>query len=702
MPHPPSHAASTNRLATESSPYLLQHAHNPVDWYPWGPEALERARREDKPIFLSIGYAACHWCHVMERESFENAEIARVMNRHFVCIKVDREERPDLDEIYMAAVQLLTGRGGWPMSVFLLPDLRPFFGGTYFPPEDRPGMPGFTSLLLKVAAAFQHHRAQMTTSAAQLAEAIGEAAGFQGGPGEAGHELVAGACEHLLAAFDPEHGGFGGAPKFPPSMELNLLLRRRHATADSRYLHVVERTLEGMAQGGMYDQIGGGFCRYSTDERWLVPHFEKMLYDNALLSRTYLAAFQATGKPFYAQIARETFEYVLRDLGQPGGGFASSEDADSEGEEGKFYVWTPNEVEQVLGREEGELACAWWDITRDGNFEGKNIPNVPVALAEFARGRKAEPAAVAQRLAAARAQLLTARGRRVRPGLDDKVLTSWNALMIQSLAQGAQVLGEPRWLDAAARAARFLFDQAMVGGRLRVTWRAGAAKLNAYLDEYAFLAAACLDLFEASFETAWLERAQALMRTTIEHFWDDADGTFFFTSDDHEKLIARTKAPYDGVIPSGNSEAARTLLRLAALTGDAEARARAERVLRRFTGSMAASARGFANMLGVLDFARSETLEVALVGGRGEAGMEALVRALFARYLPNKVVAWVEPGAADAAARAGQVPWLAETGRVQGKPAAYVCVGSVCRLPVTDAEEFGRGLAAAVQQHSKR
>ncbi|MBI3270656.1 MAG: thioredoxin domain-containing protein [Planctomycetes bacterium] len=684
----------TNRLVRETSPYLLQHAHNPVDWYAWGPDALEAAKKADKPIFLSIGYSACHWCHVMERESFENEETAALMNRHFINVKVDREERPDLDEIYMGAVQLLTGRGGWPMSVFLLPDLRPFFGGTYFPPRDGMGMPGFPTVLEQIARAFKARRLELGQSAEKIVEAVRDMCAIQGEPGAVDASLLDRACEGLVKGFDREHGGFGHAPKFPPSMELNLLLRRHRRGRDARYLEVVETTLDRMARGGMYDQVGGGFCRYSTDERWLVPHFEKMLYDNSLLARTYLAAWQATGKPFYARVARETLDYVLRDMSRAGGGFFSAEDADSEGVEGKFYVWEPAEVLSLLGDEDGRLFCEFYDITREGNFEEKNIPNVPTPIEEFARARKLDAETLVARLDAGRAKLLTARARRVRPGLDDKLLTSWNALMVRSMAAGWQILGDRRYLDAAIATSRFLLDTLLKDGRLLVTWRAGQAKLNAYLDDYAFLLAALLDLYESTFDRVWLDEALRLNRTVLERFWDAKEGGFFFTSDDHETLLARTKAPYDGVIPSGNSEMAMNLLRLSLLTGDADLRERAGRILSLFHESMASSPRGFANMLCALDFFLGPTTEVALAGPAGSAEVEGFLRAIHGRYLPNRVLALTDPGDPGAADLERTVPLLAGKRLADGKPAAYVCTASTCSLPVTSVEKLAEQLEA--------
>ncbi len=678
----------TNRLIHETSPYLRQHAHNPVDWYPWGPEAIERSRKEDKPIFLSIGYSACHWCHVMEHESFEDEETGNLLNENFVSIKVDREERPDLDEIYMSAVQMMTGSGGWPMSVFLTPDLKPFYGGTYFPPEDRWGRPGFKSVLRRIIEVFKGQRPEVERSARGLTEMIAGHAGIPGLPGDVDLALLQEACAILKRQFDSKFGGFGHAPKFPPSMELNLLLRRARVTKDAEMTRIVEVTLDRMARGGMYDQIGGGFCRYSTDEKWLVPHFEKMLYDNALLSRTYLAAYQATGKPFYARIARETFEYILRDMTHPRGGFYSSEDADSEGVEGKFYVWKPAEVLAVLGPEDGELFCAFYDITEHGNWEETSIPNVPVPLEEFAKTRGLDASALQDRLEAACARMLAVRAKRIRPGLDDKILTAWNALMIQSMVQGAQILGERRYLDAAKAAGTFVRENLRKGDRLLVTWRDGTAKLNAYLDDYAFLTAAYLDLYEATFDLAWLEEARRLAALTHEHFLDEKEGGYFFVSDDHEALIVRTKAPYDGVIPSGNSEYARNLLRLSVLTGETALRDRAAELIRKFKGPMEGSPRGFANMLCVVDFLLGSPKEIAIVGSPADPGTAELLVEVHRAYLPNKVIAGFDPAAASAKGIGAKIPLLDGKGLIDGKPAAYVCENYTCRKPVHRAEDL--------------
>src|SRR5438445_638126 len=559
MPKPP------NRLVDATSPYLLQHAHNPVHWFPWGEEALARAREEGKPIFLSIGYSACHWCHVMERESFEDEAVAELMNRHFVSIKVDREERPDLDDIYMAATLAMNqGQGGWPMTVFLTPDQEPFFAGTYFPPEDRGGRPGFSTVLKRIAELWEKDRDSVKEQGAQLADYLRENAKAAPG-GEVGEDALRQAAQQLGREFDARRGGFGPAPKFPPSAGLSLLLRIHRRFGDEHAQEMVRKTLDAMARGGIYDQVGGGFARYSTDARWLVPHFEKMLYDNAQLARVYLEGFQATGEGLYRRVATETLDYVLREMTDPAGGFYSATDADSEGEEGKFFVWTPAEVREALGPEGEELArrfCAYYDVTEGGNWEGRSIPNAPRALDDVARELGIAPAELEGSLGDARARLYEARKRRVPPGLDDKVLTAWNGLMISALAEGFRALGDQRYLEAARRAADFLLGalRRPDGGLLR-TWRRGRAHLDAYLEDYAFFAEALVDLYEAGGAPKYLEEAASLADRIRKDFAAE-EGGFFSTGRGHESLIVRPREGHDGAIPSANAAAAMALARL--------------------------------------------------------------------------------------------------------------------------------------------
>ncbi len=592
---------TANRLIHETSPYLRQHAHNPVDWYPWGEEALRRARDEDKPIFLSIGYAACHWCHVMERESFEDPAIARQMNESFVNIKVDREERPDLDDTYMTAVQLLTGAGGWPMSVWLTPDLKPFYGGTYFPPQDRWGRAGFPAVLAQLASAWRNRRAEVEQAANQMADAIRQAQAVRAGRGSLSRDLVGRAVSALEARFDRRWGGFGSAPKFPPSMGLALLLRCYHREQEPAFLQMVTGTLDGMARGGMYDQVGGGFHRYSTDERWLVPHFEKMLYDNALLVPAYLEAYQVTGAEEYRRIVGETLEWVRREMTHPDGGFFSTLDADSEGVEGKFYVWTPGRVLQMLGADDGTLFNRIYDITARGNFEGESIPHLDRPIEEWADELQEPADALHARLSAMRARLREARAQRVWPAKDDKILTGWNGLMITAFARAAQALGNPEYAGAARRAAEFVLSHLRRDGRLLHTFRDGTAKLPAYLDDYSFLARGLLDLHAATGEDRWLREARALVTEMVDLFWDDQAGAFFFTARDQEAPIARGKNPYDGAIPSGNSIAVMALLRLVELGEDSGLEARCERTLLAFRDLMERAPDGFHAMLLGLD-----------------------------------------------------------------------------------------------------
>jgi len=548
-----------NHLANETSPYLLQHVNNPVDWHPWGPEALALSKKLNKPIFLSIGYSACHWCHVMEHESFENEAIAKSLNEKFVCIKVDREERPDLDQIYMNAVQMMTGRGGWPMSVFLTPDLKPFFSGTYWPPKRSRGMPGFDEVIAGVSNAWETNREAVVDTADKLTKELGKI-DQQGGDGTLTEGLIAGAFQHFRNTFDSTHGGFGGAPKFPSPMGLQLLLRYWHRKRDRQALNMVKVTLDRMAAGGIYDHLGGGFARYSVDARWLVPHFEKMLYDNAQLAATYVEAYQATGEENYARVVRETLDYTLRDMTDPAGGFYSTEDADSEGVEGKFYVWTPTQLREVLGDAAAATFAKVYDVTDHGNFEHANILNLPKSIDQQATALGHDIDELRKELADSREKLFAAREPRIHPAKDDKVIVAWNGLMIDTMARAGAVLGEQRYIDAAVKAADFLLNTLRrADGRLLHTWRNGQAKLDAYLDDYANLANGLVSLYEATFEGRHLDAAIALMQTVIDHFADSKGGGFYYTADDHEQLIVRSKDFTDNAVPSGNAMAATVL-----------------------------------------------------------------------------------------------------------------------------------------------
>ncbi len=690
------HAPHTNRLAHETSPYLLQHAHNPVDWYPWGPEAIARAKVEDKPIFLSIGYSACHWCHVMERESFENDAIAAVLNEHYVSIKVDREERPDLDEIYMTAVQAMTGSGGWPMSVFLTQDLKPFYGGTYFPPDERFGRPGFKTLLTRIAEAWDTRRAELVDSAGKLSEHIsGLLTSTLEQSGSLSADLIAKAARDLAGSYDAEDGGFGGAPKFPSAPSIQLLLREHARTGDAHTLEMATHTLDRMAQGGLYDQIGGGFARYSVDGQWLVPHFEKMLYDNAQLAEVYVEAWQATGNAFYRRVAQETLDYVLRDLRDVRGAFHSSEDADSEGQEGKFYVWGMGEVVQVLGEADAKIAAAWYALSQGGNFDsheayhrGMNVLHTPRPAAEVAAELGLSPKTLEAKRREIDRKLFDARAKRIRPGLDDKVLTSWNALMITAFARGAQAFGEPRYAQAAAEAANFILRDMTRDGALLHTHRAGESRGAAYLDDYAFLAAALIDLYETDFDVRWLHEADRLVAQMIEKFWDDERAGFYFTSTEHTDLLVRTRASQDGATPSGASVAASALLRLAKYRDKPEYYDRAQALLEAQHRYLVEAPRAFLKMMIAADLFMYPPKEIAVVGPKDDPATRALLAVLRGRFLPNKIVAWYDPGAAGAAEIGKAVPLLEGKSLVKGAPAAYVCENFACKQPVTIPEEL--------------
>ena len=676
--------AHPNRLVHETSPYLRQHACNPVDWFPWGDEALQRARNCDLPILLSIGYSACHWCHVMERESFEDERIARLMNEYFVNIKVDREERPDLDEIYMGAVQAMTGSGGWPMTVFLTPDLRPFYGGTYYPPEDRYGRPGFPRILEAVQQHYRTHRDQVETRATELTTELVRNADRAVDRGQVGEEVLDQAFAQLCSSFDHDHGGFGQAPKFPASASVSLLLRHWRRTGRTEALDMAVVTLRKMARGGLYDHLGGGFHRYSTDERWLVPHFEKMLYDNALLTWAYLEAYQATGDPFLRRVVQETLGYVQREMAQPGGGFYATQDADSEGEEGRFFVWEPGEVEAVLGREAARLFMRYYDVTPEGNFEGgKSILHAGAelpALAAFMGVGEEEYETV---LTQGRTRLLAVRQQRVPPGRDEKILVSWNGLMISAMARAYQVVGDESWLRAATQAADFVLDRMVRHGELLHTYKDGQARLAAYQDDYASLANGLLDLYEADFQPRWLAEARRWTGRMVDRFWDQQTGGFFLTEAGAADLILRPKNYFDGATPSGNSLGALALLRLAALTGDDAYRQRANQVFRACGEVLRRAPTGCAQMLCALDLFRSEVCQIAVVGP--VAQRRPLLDAVHGSFLPGKVVAAADP-ADDWGEAVALVPLLA--GKESAAPPAvhaYVCRGGRCSPPADSA-----------------
>ncbi len=668
-----------NRLAHESSPYLLQHANNPVDWYPWGAEALGRSKSEDKPIFLSIGYSACHWCHVMEHESFENPEIAARLNANFIPVKVDREERPDLDQIYMHAVQLMTGRGGWPMSVFLTPGLQPFFGGTYWPPRSGRGMPGFDQVLDAVLEAWRDRRDRAIEQAAELTEHLQTVSSAPAVEGQLRPELLTGAAAALERTFDHQYGGFGGAPKFPHPMDLRLLLRVWRRTDRAGVLQMVTHTLDKMAAGGMYDQLGGGFHRYSVDARWLVPHFEKMLYDNALLCVAYLEAFTATDLEEYVTVAREICEYVLREMTDPAGGFYSTQDADSEGEEGKFFVWTPAELVEVLGPEAAKTFGYVYDVTELGNFEGHNILNRAKTIDQCAKLLSRDVADLTRELAESRAKLLAARESRVHPGLDDKVLVGWNGLMIDALAQGAIVLNEPRYLAAATKAAEFITRELMPGGKLLHTWRRGTAKQDAFLDDYASLAVALVSLYEAGFDEKWIDVAVQLCETMLARFGDPQAGGFFYTAEDHESLISRPRELYDNATPSASSLATTALVKLAKLTGRQDFADAAAGSLEIAAGVMQRAPQAAGQMLIAYDFDLGPTPEIVLLASQDSPQTPEILSDLRRRFVPNKIVALRAPGVSGSP---HLEPLFAGKQSTSEEPTAWICENFTCQAPL--------------------
>ncbi|MQF48971.1 thioredoxin domain-containing protein [SAR202 cluster bacterium AC-647-N09_OGT_505m] len=671
----------SNRLINETSPYLVQHANNPVDWYPWGEEALQRARVEDKPIFLSIGYSACHWCHVMERESFEDPNIAQLMNQSFINIKVDREERPDLDSIYMLAVQAMTGRGGWPLSIFLTPEIAPFYGGTYFPPQGHHGMPGFIQVLGAVAEAYRTRRDDIEHSVERITTAIMGATRPVPITEPLTADILSTAYEGLKGDFDPENGGFGTAPKFPQPMILEFLLRFHHRTRDPQALSMVETTLNHMARGGIYDHLGGGFHRYSTDPSWLVPHFEKMLYDNALLSRLYLHAYQATGNPSYGSIAQETLDYVLREMKDPQGGFYSAQDADSEGEEGKSFVWTPNEIEKVLGPHEASVLQRYFGVTHEGNFEGQNILSRSQDIAEIAYDLNLEPGEMLAIVERGKAALLKARSRRVSPATDTKVLASWNGLMLYSLARGAAILHREDYLQAAIANASFILQNMRHGQRLLRTYTDGQAKLKGYLEDYAFLVDGLLALYEATFDFYWLKEAQTLAQHMMDLFWDEGEGVFYDTGLDHEALLIRPRDIGDNAMPCGGSMASDVLLRLSVFTGDSIYAKRAASAFKSVQGFMGRAPQAVGHWLGALDFYFSSPQEIAVIGPREDEATKALLECIYGSYLPNKVLAGYNPLDANSHS---DIPLLEDKDMRDGTPTVFVCQNYVCQQPVTE------------------
>ncbi len=683
-----------NHLAGQTSPYLLQHLYNPVDWYAWSDQALNKARREDKPIFLSIGYAACHWCHVMERESFENPEIAAILNRDFVPIKVDREERPDLDEIYMHAVQLMVGQGGWPLNMFLTPALEPFMGGTYFPPEDRYGRVGFPAVLARIGQVWKESRDDINRSAAEMTQRLRQigTAGIDGSSSSPiGQAELAGAAAEFTARFDARWGGFGPAPKFPADGGLALLLSESDRTKECAPAEIVTRSLDRMASGGMYDQIGGGFARYSVDERWLVPHFEKMLYNQALLVPVYLNAWRVTGSPLYRRVVEETLDFVRNEMTDREGGFYASLDADSEGVEGKFYVWTQAEIEDVLGPDDGRFFGGVYGVTPEGNFESHNVLNLlGGTLAEQAAASGTDEQSLVERLAPLKKRLMDRRADRVRPGTDDKILTSWNGLMIGAYAQAFQALGRKEDLAAAVGAAEFVLARLRRDGRLFVSYRDGRAHLNGYLDDYAFLARGLLDLYEAGFETRYLVESGALAETVLRHFEDADHGGFFFISDDHETLLSRNRSLHDGALPSGAGVAVELLLRLASHLDRPDFREAAERTLSAYRPLVARAPSAYAALLTAATRTVNPPVEVGIRGELDDPATAALLATVRRPYRGAPAIQVAADGA-DPGPRA----ILREKSSTEGRATAYVCRDYACQAPTDDPQELARQLGDA-------
>jgi uncharacterized protein YyaL (SSP411 family) len=680
-----------NRLTNESSPYLLQHAHNPVDWYPWGPEAFEKARRENKPIFLSIGYSTCHWCHVMAHESFEHPEVAKLMNEVFVSIKVDREERPDIDNVYMGSCQMMTGGGGWPLNIIMTPDKKPFFAATYIPREDRFGLIGMLELIPRIRELWTTQQGEALTLSNRIATALQQTS--QDAPGEELHEATLELTyEQLAKRFDEQHAGFGSAPKFPTPHNLLFLLRYWKRSGNKRALEMVEETLQAMQRGGIYDHVGFGFHRYSTDSQWLVPHFEKMLYDQAMLAMAYTEAYQATGKEDYEKTAREIFTYVLRDMRASEGGFYSAEDADSDGEEGKFYVWTQEEVRQALGNEEADFITKVFNIEKDGNFveqatgkrSGVNILHLRKSLGELASGLNLSQQDLQAHLEVIRQKLFAYREKRIHPMKDDKILTDWNGLMIAALAKGAQAFDEPEYAEAARYAADFIFgNMRKPDGRLLHRYRDGQAGIEANLDDYAFLVWGLIELYEAVFNTKYLKVALELTHDILRHFWDEDGGGLYLTPDDGESLFVRNKEIYDGAIPSGNSVVMLNLLRLGRMTATSDFEEKAAKIGRAFSRSVKQSPLAHTQLMVALDFGIGHCYEVVIAGNSEADDTKAMFKALRTHFLPSKVVL-LNPSEEESPKIAQLAEFTKNQSGIEGKATAYVCMNYSCKLPTTD------------------
>jgi uncharacterized protein len=682
-------AKHTNRLIHESSPYLLEHAHNPVDWYPWGDEAFAKSREENKPVLLSIGYSACHWCHVMERESFENEQIATLMNDLFVNIKVDREERPDLDEVYMNAVQMLTGRGGWPMTMFLTPERQPFYGGTYFPPEDRHGMPGFARILQGVAEAYRDKPQDVQKSVDQILSALKQMSHSEDHEHAFAPEFIGKAAEQIAGAYDPQNGGLGRAPKFPNPGAYELFLRHYHQAKTQRFLDIVTHTITKMAEGGIYDHLGGGFHRYSVDEKWLVPHFEKMLYDNAQLVRIMAQLYRATKNEFFKRVMEETLDYLLREMLHSEGGFYSTQDADSEGEEGRFFVWSSAEIDQVLGQEDGEIFARIYDVTEMGNFEGKNILHPVLTVDQAARLFKKTPDQIETLVANAKRKLFEAREKREKPFRDEKIITSWNGLMLSGLAEALKISSKPSFLAAAHRTIDLIFTKLFRNGLLLHTYKDGKAKQLGFLDDYALLALGLLDFCEAAFDRSALQRAIELTEIMVREFWDSSEGGFFYTGNSHEPLISRAKPVFDASVPSGNAKATELLLRMYHFTGREDFLSKAETVLRSYSHAMESQPFGFAHTLCALDFYLRKPKEVVLIGNPEDPKTAELLAVINSIYTPNMTLQLVAPDQPLEKIS----PLLAGKTQIDGNATAYVCHNYTCSAPVTDPAELKSLLA---------
>ena len=678
-----------NRLSQEKSPYLLQHADNPVDWYPWGEEAFQKAREEDKPVFLSIGYATCHWCHVMEHESFEDEEVARLLNDSVISIKVDREERPDIDHIYMTVCQALTGSGGWPLSIFMTPDRKPFFAGTYFPKSGRVGIAGFTDIIQQITQLWRNDRGRMVNAGEGITAAIqpGKQAAKQGPA--VGIETLESAYRQLRQSFDHRWGGFGTAPKFPTPHHLTFLLRWHRREPHSEALSIVQKTLDAMRNGGLFDQVGFGFHRYSVDERWLVPHFEKMLYDQAMLAMAYIEAFQVTGQESFAQVTREIFEYVLRDMTSPEGGFYSAEDADSEGEEGLFYVWTPEEIKAILGKELGDLICHFYDITPPGNFEhSKSIPHISKSSAVFAAMIGMDKEELERILEESRQKLFAVREKRIHPFKDDKILTSWNGLMIVALAKGYQVLRNPEYIRAASRAADFILETLREDStKLFRRYRHGSVAHPGCLDDYAFLSWGLIELYESTFDIRYLEEAIAITRRMLDLFGDEDGGGLFFTARDSEKLIVRDKDIYDTAIPSSNSVALLNLLRLARMTGSTKWEEKADGLIRAFSKPVGDYPSGYTQFLNAVDFALGPAREIIIAGDSGHEKTTRMVEALHKQFSPNRILMLRETGERGDTL-AALCDYVKALHPIDHQPAVYICENFACKKPITDVVEL--------------